>query len=422
MGTQPPHFAAAQYSIVLAMRTLLSIGIAVTLAACDGKPNHAIPFPDSIGPDSDVDFCNPLTQGGCAATQKCTWLLDAAMPVYVGHIGCAPAGAADIGDPCMYGFPGATGYDNCKGGLVCSNYSGGAGVCKQLCDQQGGQPRCDAQHVCVTYRHLFSTGDSTPAAAGVCDVACDPIADNDFDGSGTLTRTGTTCGSNAAVGCYGYPSFGTPPATGWSCTDDPHVKVGQPTGFRHRVQCTTANGCADPGPTIYVNSCNQGYLPLLAESSMVSTAICVALCVPQNCYLGSCGSNNADRLGAMGNRCNATDRAGTFDTSADGEHCRYLWSFEIDDQNNFLRSPTSDTVGFCFDHSKYLYDSNGDGSADAPVPACATLPDGFGSGGTLGAADVGCVDTTHAMLPLQGKAPARRVFDDLRPLFRRELR
>jgi hypothetical protein len=397
------------------------VAIALTLAACDGcdEPRHfKICVCDTFTVDAPP-VCNPLTQANCAAGEKCTWLVDALMPVYVGHIGCAPAGTGKVGDACMYGFPGQTGYDNCDAGLVCSNFTSGSGVCKQLCDPQGGMPACDAQHACVTKPHLFFTGDTTPPAAGMCGVACDPIADNDFDGSGTLTKTGTSCGS-ATVGCYGYPSLGQPPTTAWTCVEDINAMVDQPVGLRHRVECTQTNNCASVD--LRINSCNQGYLPLLAESSMVSIEICVALCVPKNCFAGNCGTNDVDRLGVMPNRCNATDRVGTFDTSADGEHCLFSWLFELDDQNNLLRSPTSDTVGFCVDHSKYLYDSNGDGSADAPVPACATLPDGFGSGGTLGAADVGCVDTTHAMLPLQGKAPARRVFDDLRPLFRRELR
>ena len=337
---------------------------------------------------STVDMptvCNPLTQAGCAAGEKCTWLLDALMPQYVGHIGCAPDGTGNSGDSCMYGAPGATGYDACKKGTVCGNYRGGTGICKQICDQQGGMPTCDAQHVCVTYSGLFTTGDTTPAAGGVCDLACDPITDNDFDGSGTTsTKTTATCGNNAAVGCYGYPSFGTPPATGWSCTNDINSMEAQPTGLRHRVQCVEANNCADPGPTIYVNSCNQGYLPLLRESTTVSTAICTALCKPQNCFTGgTCGANNVNRLGATGQACKGPDRVGAFDVQNDadgGEHCRYIWSFEIDDQGNFLRSPTSDTMGFCFDHGKYQYDSNGDNMPDMALPNCGNLADGFGSG------------------------------------------
>ena len=94
--------------------------------------------------------CNLLTQVGCAAGRKCTWLVDASQPQYVGHIGCAPDGTANLDEACMFGMPGATGYDNCRKGSVCSGYQGGVGVCKQICDQQGGMPACDAQHVCVT--------------------------------------------------------------------------------------------------------------------------------------------------------------------------------------------------------------------------------------------------------------------------------
>ncbi|HEX5058484.1 MAG TPA: hypothetical protein VFV99_03945 [Kofleriaceae bacterium] len=367
-------------------------------------------------PPDAAGVCNPLTQTGCNVGDKCTWLLDAVTPQYVGHIGCAPAGTANTGDACIYGAPGVTGYDGCKKGLVCGDYRGGAGVCKQICDNQGGSPACGANTSCVTYSGLFSTGSTTPAAAGVCDPSCDPLADNDFDGAGALTKTGTTCGSSATVGCYGYPSFGTPPITAWSCTSDINYLEAQPAGFRHRVQCTETSGCADPGPTLYVNSCNQGYLPLLRESTMVSTAVCVAMCKPHNCYLGSCGTNNDFRLGDAPHRCNTSDAMGTFDTSAGGEHCRFIWSFEIDDNNTFLRSPSSDTVGFCFDHSKYLYDSNNDGTADTPLPPCATLPNGTGSGTSFGAADLGCVDTANAGLPFTGKPHVANHLD-LRLLF-----
>jgi hypothetical protein len=398
------------------MRKLVFAVIAL-LGGCGGCKDTPDIVPPDVPPDVPMG-CNVLTQAGCAAGEKCTWLLDAVMPQYVGHVACAPAGTANVGEACMYGMPGATGFDNCAAGLVCGNFRGGAGECKQICDQQGGAPACDAQHVCVTYSGLFGTSATMPAAGGVCDLACDPMTDNDFDGSGTQVKTGTTCGTNPAIGCYGVPSSGTAPATGWSCGGDVNVNEAQPIGLRHRVQCTEMNNCADPGPTIYVNSCNQGYLPLLRESTMVSTAICTALCKPKNCYLGNCGTNNADRLGEDPHRCTTPDRVGQFDTGQAAEHCRYIWSFEIDDQGNFLRSPTSDTVGFCFDHSKYLYDSDNDNTPDTPLPACATLADGFGAGMTFGAADIGCVDTSHAQLAT-GKSIARRTFDDVRPLTKR---
>jgi hypothetical protein len=283
----------------------------------------------------------------------------------------------------------------------------------------------------VTYSGLFSTGDNTPAAGGVCDLACDPLTDNDFDGSATSTpnsahvKRTNTCGSAANIGCYGYPSFGTPPATGWSCTGDINSDA-MGVGLRHRVQCTDANMCSDAG-TIYVNSCNQGYLPLLWESTMVSTAICTALCKPAECYMGNCGTNDVNRAGAAGDACNTTDRVGSFQANAaamtgpnvtptgfatGGEHCRYIWSFEIDDQGNFLRSPTSDTVGFCFDHSKYMYDSNNDNTADTNYPSCGLLGSGTSTATDatkplqyFGAADLGCQPAAAAGLATGKQVP-----------------
>jgi hypothetical protein len=360
--------------------------------------------------------CNPLTQAGCMAGEKCTWLLDALMPAYVGHVGCAPDGTANAAESCMYGAPGASGYDNCKKGLVCGNYRGGTGICKTICDQQGGAPNCGTTHVCVTYSGLFSTGDTTPPAGGVCDVACDPFADTDFDGSGASSvKTGTVCGPTTllSVGCYGYPSYGTPPTTGWSCTNDINSMEAQPTGLRHRVQCTEANNCADPGPTIYVNSCNQGYLPLLRESTMVATAICVAMCKPQDCYMGTCGAGNGNRLGMDPHECRAPDRVGTFDTAPEDEHCQYLWYREVDQMGNFLMSATSNSLGFCFDHDEYQYDSNNDNMPDTPLPPCQNLQAGFGSGSNpampltyWGAADLGCQSTAGLMLADGKKMPA----------------
>lgn len=418
---------ARGFSYAGAMR---SVWIVVVLAACggNGKNNKSvvvdsgvddsmqIDAPSTTCRTAPVDFrhhaCNPLTQTGCNAGEKCTWLMDASTPQYVGHIGCAPDGTAALGATCMFGAPGATGYDNCVKGLICSNYRGGSGVCRQICDNQGGAPMCPAGNVCNTYSGLFSTGDTTPAAAGMCDPGCSPLDDNDFDGSGTaLTKTGTSC-TGATVGCYGYPSFGTAPTTGWACTND----INYNDNLRHRTQCTEANGCADPGPTVYVNSCNQGYLPLLRESTGVSTVICVAMCKPGNAYAGNpCTQYPA---GQSPHACNNVDARGTFNTATtttNGEHCVYSWYFEIDDQGNFLQSGTSDSVGFCYDHTKYLYDSNGDNAPDAPLPPCASLQiksTGMDPSDPLtyfGASDLGCVESKLALPMMNKKRPDIRI-------------
>lgn len=396
--------------------------LAGLLAACGGDDHPTII--DSKTADAPMQ-CNVLTQAGCAAGEKCTWLLDALTPQYVGHIGCAPDGTADVGEECMFGAPGATGVDNCKAGTVCGAYRMGTGFCKAVCDQAGGDPACDASHVCVTYSKLFSTGETTPAAAGVCDLACDPLADNDFDGSaGLLTgsasaRRAMTCGSADNVGCYGSPSGGTGLPTGYSCTGEINNEKGTAnggTGIRHRTQCTTGTGCADEGGTVYLNSCNQGYLPLLIESTEVSTTICVAICKPANCFMGNCGgTGNPNVAGAAQDGCRPSDRVLGTDGAWDmpqgnppsgGEHCVFQWFFELDDQGAFLPSPTSNTVGFCYNHTAYKYNKDGDPNTgtngrEEPLPACSALQDGIGSGSAptdpnyFGAAELGCVDTSH---------------------------
>ena len=195
---------------------------------------------------------------------------------------------------------------------------------------------------------------------------------------------------------------------------------------------------------IYTNSCNQGYLPLLNESTEVSVRICVAMCKPLNCYMGNCGTSSANRLGAVGDACRVQDRVnasagGLWESTGlgGGEHCRFLWLSEIDADGNFLRSQYSDTVGFCYNHNAYKYNADGDpntgiGGFETELPPCDTLPDGVVAGSGFGAAELGCVDSMHAGLGsgAVGKAVKipeamqrkRATFDMPRALYHREMR
>src|SRR5678810_287213 len=60
-------------------------------AACGGNNDNKIKFVDS-NIDSDGPACDVLHQTGCAASEKCTWIIDQATPTRLGHIGCAPQG------------------------------------------------------------------------------------------------------------------------------------------------------------------------------------------------------------------------------------------------------------------------------------------------------------------------------------------
>jgi hypothetical protein len=358
----------------------------LSLAAChDAGPSHVHPNDGAPERPIECSACNPLTQTGCNAGEKCTWVVDSWMP-RIGHVGCVGDGSAALGSNCTFVYHPPTGAcsdsglaDDCVKGTVCSPLgSDGSGTCKQVCDNEGGNPMCDATHSCVVVTGLFSTGASSPAAAGVCDPACDPLADNDFDGSGSaLSRTGMICGS-ASVGCYGAPSLGTPPATAFSCMPDRNAS----TPLRHRAECTSANGCIDATGTLYVNSCNQGYEPLLRESTSISMIVCVAFCKPLDCYAGNCGTGDVNRRGAFPHRCQAPDAVGNFGSD---EECQYLWRDEIDGSGHWLRSRYSDSVGYCVDRAAY-------GS-----PSCASVPL-HGSAGSDDAVSLGCVSSTTAGL------------------------
>jgi hypothetical protein len=377
-------------------------------AACVGPaaPPSCTATAAPTTPATSSAQCNPLTQTGCAASEKCTWITDQTTPQRIGHIGCTPTGTVETGCACTTGLPGSTGYDDCQKGSICQQ-----GVCKQICDNQGGSPQCDASFACVTYAGLFSTGGG-PAAAGACTRTCDPLADNDFLGSGS--RPGCLCGSGD--GCYGFPSFGTWPVTAFTCTPE----INSSLTLVHRSRCDSTTGCA-PNGTFFINSCSQGYLPLLREESGITTVICVALCKPLTCYAGNCGTDNADRLGAAPHRCTTADRRGSFDTSLAGEHCAHLWMFELTDSGPLLPSAHSDSLGFCYDHSKYRYDSNNDGqitTADQTLPPCAVLQAGYGSGSDpsqpqsyFGAADLGCVPSSSLPAAAPPADSSRRPLD-----------
>lgn len=354
------------------------------IASCGDDGNQVVPH-DAM-PDAYLGTCDPLTQAPCGAADRCTWIYDDDGPDYNGHTQCVPRGTVALGGACTFMQTGAGFIDNCTTG-ACDSQPGVPGACRALCNPTGeSPPACAANTTCILRQHAFDQLN-LPKSAGFCEPSCDPLADNDFDGAaGPLTRSGVACGSSES--CYGAPSRGTPPATGFACYVGPDNNL-----LRHR-------GVAPSPP--FLNACSGGYQPLLRESTGSSTIVCVALCKPLNCYSGNCGINNANRLGAAPHRCNAVDRVGSFDTSANGEHCQFMWRLEIDSATrSYLPSPYSDTVGVCLDHSKY------------GLPSCASLPDGWGVPNTsIGAADLGCVDSSRLPMPATGKGP-RRVPDSM---------
>ena len=188
--------------------------------------------------------CSVLTQAGCSTGEKCAWVLSTdptADAPGLGSIACAPDGTVAVGAACTIQMAAMGGNDNCKAGGACVS-----GTCKAICDNNGGAPACGAMQACVTYDGLFANEGATTTPAGVCDPSCNPLDDNDFDGSGTVhTKTGTGCGSSPLIGCYGQPS-GTS-TTYFTCSPAP----GSTGNLSHRNVI--------PGTQFFINDCMSGY-------------------------------------------------------------------------------------------------------------------------------------------------------------------
>jgi hypothetical protein len=243
---------------------------------------------------------------------------------------------------------------------------------------------------CVRIAGLFGPAQSpTPPAAGVCEPICDPLADNDYDGSGSASiRTGSACGSDESIGCYGNITD-TGDRTHFAC-----MKPLDGTGMLVHRDVIPAN-------LLQINSCHPGYTIAFAADATGSTNIdCYAYCRPGNSYFGSPTQEPNGKPGAQC-RAGSGGRQGNFGTPAseteNGEHCMYSWQFEVDGNGAIHHSNTSDTLGICFDHAKYTADFDNDPSTPNTVlPPCAAMPLHATTPGEPDAASFGCVDSITA--------------------------
>jgi len=307
---------------------------------------------------------------------------DNAAPCSDDHLGCAPAGGKLIGETCTYGAPGQTGFDDCVGGAICIE-----GTCHTICDYQYGMPYCPDDLGCAKHEDFGPATAPDFPLAGICVPTCDPLADNDFDGSGSASaRTGSACGPDPSIGCYGRFLNGGA-GTEFTCARP----VPGTENYVHRSAVPPAQSAR--------TACHPGYLFAITLDTTGSTEFsCHAICRPGNSYAGAV---TQEPNGQPGHECRAdsSGRSGSFGTPAtateNGEHCMYSWVFELDETGAIHRSATSDTVGICWDHTHYTIDHDGDQTTpQIAMPACATLPLHPATG--LGAEAFGCVESALA--------------------------
>ena len=277
--------------------------------------------------------CNVLTQSGCATGQKCTWIEVADTPAEIGRVGCVANGIVPPDGACTRGPAGdTTGFDDCAAGLICVD-----GTCRDICGFDGSPAAaCAIGFNCTRYSGLFSNGAEDPIA-GACTPSCDPLTQQRANGS--------PC--PVGEGCYLL--------TG--ATDTTAVCAGAGT---------LAHGETITG-TAFANTCLPGHQPRRRDQ-VTSTFECGALCKPADVYMGN---NVAAEGGVTPYTCEAKGAAAPSD-AMNGESCRYWWAREPFD----TVSPFSNTMGWCFKHATFQYDSNGDMVLDAPFPRCPTLTTG----------------------------------------------
>ena len=321
--------------------------------------------------------CNPLGAPGaqgCTTGQKCTWVVVQDMPDSVGTVACVADGVKDLGDSCTQGAPGeATGFDTCKAGLICIG-----STCRDVCgfDASPGAA-CATGFVCTRYSGVFANATDDPVA-GACAPSCDPITQ-------TVTGGGTC---PAGQGCYLL------------------------TGSVETVAVCSQAGTVAPGALIvgaaFANSCVPGAQPRRRDMATQDVE-CGALCQITDVYQGV---NEASEGGVTPYTCAAAGAALPSDPT-NGESCRYYWLREP------FASPGaySNTVGWCFKHAAFQYDTDGDQTPDAPSPRCVTLTTGdlvlpIGDGND--ALYFGCV-AQPASLPAPLRREPRALLDRLAP-------
>ena len=337
-------------------------------------PPTTVDAPRADAPLGDADTtCDVLTQSGCAAGQKCTWVRLSVSPP-LGQPQCTPDGTVATFGACVYGPTGSTtGYDNCVEGNIClasPTVDQANGTCRPICSLFDTTAPCGSGFACGTYFRFFSNSDSETPLAGVCDPTCDPLSGTrDVDNAPFCGGPTGDPSDPASLGCYGLPSNDSDPSK-FTCAsqgmgEHRDVVTGQP----------------------FLNSCNSGAVPLLYESSGSTSVICVATCQPRNC-------NTTIRMTDPGCwRGTAPYRTTDRGCSNAGEECKYLWWFE--DPSTPITA-LSDDVGFCVDYTKYYWDRNGDSTDgdEARWTACRNSIDTSDPNNLDADFTWGCVDTS----------------------------
>jgi hypothetical protein len=364
---------------------ILGAAVVALAAACGGggKPQLL---------DANIDApvaCNPVSQTGCMAGEKCTWVVDIDGSQNMnesGHVGCAPVGAAPVAEGGMCNDATAAvnaGVDDCAAGTLCI-----AKLCKPICDPQvagAAAGSCKADFACSRYAGVFESAGT--AIAGVCDPQCDPLTQQLKVGIGSHEACGSADPTKPTSTCvYGsrFANFTCAPVVNATL----YARTDRQTPFANLQGLPYPNGCA------------PGFVPFFIESQGSMKTLCSGLCkavkmdktifadvaTPANVKpwgdMAALGKLTAEAAPKAGNAVCTVGVKGSIaptdpQTGAGTEDCRFLW-FPLAISNGGVTRPVdtpyNNTLGICFAYSKFVaVDTNGDMTPDAPEKSCSEL-------------------------------------------------
>ena len=305
---------------------------ATGLLACggddDGDDGTPV-FPDAGDPGSAT--CNPVSQQGCDAGEKCTWVVVSEDP-FLGRTDCVADGTVEVGGACTEGEAGeATGFDDCVGGALCMN-----GICREICSFN--PQSCGEGFTCASYENTFE--DDTNQNTGVCDPTCNPVTQDCDEGFGCYLQLSTGVGS-----CAGVPA--------------------EAAELEQNDPCLSPNG----GMSCYLNGCNMGFAstPAWLDGEMPH---CTAYCTPVSTYIADPdGDGTGDLQGTAVGEGDYTCATGGRVGAITGQQCRFFQSIPFSDgypdyinpEFGFCASAESELWGDCTDYSEErlakLYDA-----------------------------------------------------------------
>lgn len=296
-------------------KLVLTALCALAFGACgdDGGGSGTVTLTPDGGGNGDggnTAACNPVTQAGCDAGQKCAQLVSSEEP-FLATTACVPDGEVTAGGACVRGEAGVNGYDDCVAGYDCLR-----GECVQICTSAGGDtcratpdPGFGMGSYCTLYADLFSD------EIGLCVPGCNPT-----DDSVDVDKVVTNANCDDGNGCYLNIGRGVA-----ACAGTP----------ADAVTVTQGNECYGPGPgSCFLNGCASGYAPVVPNALTGATSNnCARYCTPNDNYLLINDTKTPNPTGDL-NKCGTAELVAAGSAALPTHECRYIQSFYSDAGEN----------------------------------------------------------------------------------------